>query len=275
VRIHHLNCGSLCPVGGRLLDGRSAGLRGRLVCHVLLLEAPGGLVLVDTGLGTRAVAAAEEWLGRGPLTMLAPRLDAAETAAAQVRRLGFAVEDVRDIVVTHLDLDHAGGIADFPSARVHVHRRELEAALGARGAAGQRYRAAQWRHAPRWVTHEAQGGPEGRWNGFDAVRPLDERAPDVLLIPLFGHSRGHSGVAVRRDDGSWLLHAGDAYFHEDEMRRVPSCPPLLVAVQRLDDVDHATRVANQGRLRALAGAGVATVFCSHDAAELARLQARA
>jgi glyoxylase-like metal-dependent hydrolase (beta-lactamase superfamily II) len=246
------------------------------VCHVLLIEAPAGLVLVDTGLGTRALADAVGWLGRGPVAMLAPRLDAAETAAAQVRRLGFSVEDVRDIVITHLDLDHAGGIADFPAARVHVHRRELEAALGARSvAAAQRYRAAQWRHAPRWVTHEATSGPEGRWNGFEAVRPLDERAPDILMVPLFGHSRGHSGVAVRRADGSWLLHAGDAYFHEDEMRRVPRCPPLLAAVQRLDDDDHAMRVANQGRLRALAGAGVATVFCSHDAAELARLQSSA
>jgi glyoxylase-like metal-dependent hydrolase (beta-lactamase superfamily II) len=276
VRIHHLNCGSLCPVGGRLVDGRSAGLRARLVCHVLLIEAPTGLVLVDSGLGTRAVADAAGWLGRGPVAMLAPRLDASETAAAHVRRLGFSVDDVRDIVITHLDLDHAGGIADFPQARIHVHRRELEVALGARGlATAGRYRAVQWRHAPRWVAHEVTTGPESRWNGLEAIRAIDEKSADILLVPLFGHSRGHAGIAVRRDDGSWLLHAGDAYFHEDEMRPRPSCPPLLSALERLDDDDHAARVANQARLRALATSQVATVFCSHDAAELARLQADA
>ncbi|MFD0510570.1 MBL fold metallo-hydrolase [Streptomyces aureus] len=31
--------------------------------------------------------------------------------------LGYAVDDVRHIVLTHLDLDHAGGLPDFPRAR--------------------------------------------------------------------------------------------------------------------------------------------------------------
>ena len=37
MRIHHLNCGSACPVGGRLFDGYSRGLTAHLVCHCLLV----------------------------------------------------------------------------------------------------------------------------------------------------------------------------------------------------------------------------------------------
>ncbi|WP_051484150.1 MBL fold metallo-hydrolase [Rhizobium sp. CF080] len=43
-----------------------------------------------------------------------------DTAAWQIQSLGYPARDVRHIVLTHLDFDHAGGIADFPRARIHV-----------------------------------------------------------------------------------------------------------------------------------------------------------
>ena len=55
MRIHHLNCGCMCPVGGALFDGFSRGIRGTLICHCLLVESDQGLVLVDTGFGTRDI----------------------------------------------------------------------------------------------------------------------------------------------------------------------------------------------------------------------------
>jgi hypothetical protein len=58
MRVHHLNCISTCPLGGRLMDGRTGSLvrRGELACHCLLAETDAGLVLVDAGLGLRDVA---------------------------------------------------------------------------------------------------------------------------------------------------------------------------------------------------------------------------
>ncbi|MGC2038290.1 MAG: MBL fold metallo-hydrolase, partial [Paraburkholderia caledonica] len=56
--VHHLNCISTCPLGRRLMDGRTRSLaeRGLLTCHCLLVETTAGLVLVDTGFGLRDVA---------------------------------------------------------------------------------------------------------------------------------------------------------------------------------------------------------------------------
>jgi len=71
-------------------------------------------VLVDTGLGLLDVAVPLRRLGPGFLAAMHPRLDANETAARQVERLGFSREDVRDVLLTHLDPDHAG---DFPIFR--------------------------------------------------------------------------------------------------------------------------------------------------------------
>src|SRR5690606_12150282 len=110
-------------------------------------------------------------------------------------------------------------LADFPEATVHVHRREHEAAT----AAGQtRYIGAQWAHEPRWTLH-GDGGED--WFGFAGVRALGDREPDILLIPLPGHSMGHAGVAVRGERG-WLLHAGDAYFFHGQIQTPPVRAPL-------------------------------------------------
>ena len=274
MRAHHLNTGTLCPMSARLVHGTGDWLaRARLVCHVLLLETGDGLTIVEKGLGT-AHNPDTARLGRAWLRQVAPKLRPEETALAQVRALGFSPRDVRHIVLTHLDLDHAGGIADFPEATVHVHVREHRAATQREGnRAGMRYIEGHLRHAPRWSLFD-DGGE--RWFDLEGVRALDERRSDVLLVPLPGHTTGHTGVAVRTDRG-WLLHAGDAYFFHGQVETPPHAPFVLRMFQRRSDMDRAARTANQERIRALVaqhGAEV-TPFCAHDPVDLARLQAAA
>jgi glyoxylase-like metal-dependent hydrolase (beta-lactamase superfamily II) len=181
--------------------------------------------------------------------MTRPQLREEHTAARQVERLGYARSDVRHVVVTHLDVDHAGGIADFPDAKIHVHRREHAAAMKpATLGEKHRYRKAHFAGNPRWELHDAGGDA---WFGFESVRAV---ADDVVMIPLPGHTRGHCAVAVRAPEGSgveWLLHCGDAYFFHGEIGQAPWCPPALAAFQRIVAVDNRARLANVERLREL------------------------
>ena len=273
MRVHHLNAATLCPASARLVNGRGPWLgRARLVCHVLAIETARGVVLVDTGLGTGDLAAPAR-LGATWVRQVAPRLDPAEPVVAQLPGLGLAPADVRAVVLTHLDLDHAGGIADLPAAPIHVHARELAAATGGLGTrAALRYRPAHAAHGPRWAPFE-DGGET--WFGFAGVRALDAAEPDILLVPLRGHTSGHTGVAVRTDAG-WLLHAGDSYFFHGQVQTPPHAPLALRWFQGRSDVDRAARRANQERVRALAAAhgDEVTVFCAHDPVDFDRLRAR-
>ena len=278
MRIHHLNCGTCCPPGGRFFDGYSAMPHAHLVCHCLLVETEAGLVLVDTGYGARDVARPDERLARFFRAMNRPQLRPEETAVAQVRALGLDPADVRHIVVTHLDFDHAGGLEDFPHATVHVTAREKEVADERRGGvfvSRKRYRPQQWDEMQDWSLYPLGGGE--RWFGFDAVRDLRGLPPEILLVPLAGHTWGHVGVAIREDDGRWLFHAGDAYFHHGEVggaRR--SCPPGLRGYQRLMEVDTQARQANQARLRRLQRehGDALRMFCAHDLIEFETLAGR-
>jgi len=278
MRIHHLNCGTCCPVGGRLFDGRSDAPLGHLVCHCLLIESEAGLILVDTGFGTRDVDHPHRRLSEFFLKLNNIQLRPEETAVAQVRALGFDPKDVRHIVLTHLDFDHAGGIEDFPHAAIHLTSREKEVADARKGGAfvgRKRYRPQQWDEVEDWRLYPFGGGE--RWFGFDAVRDLDGLPPEILLVPLAGHTWGHVGVAVQEDRGGWLLHAADAYFYRGEIgSETYECTPGLRGYQALMEVDRRARLANQAKLRRLSldHAGDVRIFCAHDAVEFELLAAQ-
>jgi glyoxylase-like metal-dependent hydrolase (beta-lactamase superfamily II) len=243
LRVHHLNCATLRPPMAGLTEA------GRMVCHCLLIETGAGLVLVDTGFGTGDVTRPEETLHPLVRQNLTPDLLLHETAFAQVEALGFATSDVRHIVLTHLDCDHAGGLRDFPAAAVHVSAAGYAAMQKPpTPEVAARYVARQWEHGPEWVVEPA-GGDE--WFGLAGVRPLTG-LDELLLVPLDGHLTGHSGVAVPRADGRWLLHAGDAAFHRGRIapEHAP-CPPLTEPMERGGATDEKEYAATIERLTAL------------------------
>jgi len=271
MRIEHINCGSMCPVGGVLTFGGT-----QLVCHCLVIETERhGLVLVDTGLGMRDVLQPETRLSPFFINMNRMALREDETAVRHVGRLGYKASDVQHIILTHLDFDHAGGVNDFPNATLHVLRVEADAARDERKTfiGMRRYRPQQWNHALQWRLYESVGEP---WFGFRSVRQLDGLPPEIMLVPLVGHTRGHCGVAIRQKN-HWLLHAGDAYFSADEIAPLEHhCPLGMRVYQRMMEVDHDARMYNQWRLRKLRREHSTEVhiFCSHDKRELEALRAK-
>lgn len=269
-RVHHLSCASMCPYGGKWFGGDGAPwTKAELCAHVLLIEADRGLVLVDTGFGVDQVRT-PKLLGQPFRAAVQPSLSEAQTALRQVEALGFSASDVRHIVPTHLDIDHAGGLPDFPEAELHVWRPEMNAVHNPRLKERPRYIKHLFAHGPKWRPHDVDGD---EWMGFEAVCALPGVDPEVLIVPLPGHSRGHSAIAVKEADG-WLLHCGDAYFHRDQVATPPGCPPGLRAFQAVVGLERKRRLQNEERLRELnerKGTEV-RMFCAHDLHELETLR---
>lgn len=257
MKVHHLNCGTMRP----------PLVAGGIVAHCLLIETDGGLVLVDTGFGANEVMNPGATINALSRKLLNPLLDINETAIYQVEKRGYGAEDVRHILLTHLDLDHAGGLRDFPNATVHVLDTELDAATNPRSTKERmRFPKAQ-REGVTFETHRAEGE---NWFGFEAVKDIPGLPEDILMVPLIGHTRGHTGIAVKDDDG-WLLHAGDAYFYRGEIETPPSNIFALKLTARQTETIREQRLSNVERLKELKASGEAEVFCAHDPVELARL----
>jgi glyoxylase-like metal-dependent hydrolase (beta-lactamase superfamily II) len=244
--VYHLNCGIL-----------HAPPNPQVACHCLLLACDGRLALIDTGIGLQDIANPLERIGRPAIDAAGFQFHERLTAVRQVERLGFRAADVTDIVLTHCDPDHVGGLADFPAAAVHVSEEEA-----ARLESGHwRYSTAQCVHRPQWVT---QPRSAVRWFGTEA-RPLPLAGTEAFLVPLFGHTLGHCGVAIR-DGDRWLLHVGDAYYLRGELT-TDDHPVSALAAQAADD--DAMRRESLDVLRRLSrdrGAEI-EMFGYHDFAE--------
>jgi glyoxylase-like metal-dependent hydrolase (beta-lactamase superfamily II) len=216
------------------------------VCHVLLCETENGLVLVDTGFGLKDCAVPSRI---GPARfLLGPKLDPDETAARQVERLGFRTADVRHIVTTHFDIDHIGGLADFPEAQIHVTAAEVAGAMTSPNRRERfRFQPGQWAHGPRIVQHDPDGEA---WRGFAAARELDAIAPGIVLVSLPGHTRGHACVAV--DAGHrWVLHCGDAFYYRGTIDGHTHVPVTVKLSESMIAADRARVRDNHARLTEL------------------------
>lgn len=200
---------------GRVRPKRGArGLRRYLVddwsettlpVNIFLIEHPQGLCLVDAG-QTAAAGQPGYFPSWYPFFRLARfELGPADDAAAQVAAAGYAIKDIRWVVLTHLHTDHVGGIAAFANADILVTRTEWERAQGV----GGRLRGYLPQYWPANLTPhlmEFTGPAVGPFAGSCDVA-LDGR---LTLVPLPGHTPGHAALLVRVDAGRSYLCAGDA-----------------------------------------------------------------
>lgn len=221
----------------------------------VLLEVAPGITAIDTFYGGRErytaaylIAAREPGLVEtGPTT-------SHEHVVAGLERLSISPRDLAHVVVTHIHLDHAGGvgaIADtFPSATIHVH------------AAGARHLADPTRLVDSATRIYGADRMSALFGPVVPVAPdrinaledgdrieLGERALDVMATP--GHAK-HQVALV--DDATGVVFTGDALgIHPPDLPVLrPATPP--------PDYDLEAALSSIGRIRDAATAGGTLLF---------------
>ena len=117
-----------------------------------------------------------------------------------LKQIGIAAESVEDIVVTHMHYDHAGNIAAFPKARLHLQEKEMAYCTG------------------RCMCHAAMRSPFEARDVAQAVERLHagqlvfhdgdaEIAPGVSLHLIGGHTAGLQVVRVATERAGWCWPA--------------------------------------------------------------------
>jgi len=154
----------------------------------LLVEHPDGLVLIDTGVGAKEDA---KFLDIYGIEAVVPghrsMLDAALAAA------GFAAEDVRVVINTHLHFDHAGGntrleadgtvVAAFPHARYLVHAGEHHYAMHPNERTAASYFPRNWE-------------PLRGTGQLELVASGIELLPGIRMQATPGHTPHHQSIVI-------------------------------------------------------------------------------
>ena len=128
--------------------------------HAFLLDTPEGCILFDAGCHPKAMEGAwpPELCGNPYVT------GPGENLPDQLARIGVDPGRITKVVLSHLHLDHAGGVHLFPQADVYVHQRELEqvmsdAAAGTLDLFHVQCDVDSWKAAgTRWVPVSADAG---------------------------------------------------------------------------------------------------------------------
>jgi glyoxylase-like metal-dependent hydrolase (beta-lactamase superfamily II) len=173
------------------------------------IEHPEGVIVVDTGAAAH-LKSLPRW---HPYFRFAVRFDIEpeQEAGPQLRGLGIGARDVKTVVLTHLHIDHDGGLAHFPHSRILASAGEIARTSGIAGAM-LGYLPKRW---PKWFAPEPLAWQPTACGPFASSAPISA-AGDVIAVPTPGHTPNHLSVVVRDGDHEIML-AGDASYLESTM----------------------------------------------------------
>lgn len=227
-----------------------------LPIYAWAIEHEEGVILVDTG-ETSRVHQHGYFPSWHPFYRRAARFSVHpdEEIGTQLRRLGIAPRDVRQVVLTHLHTDHAGGLTDLTNARFWVAEQEYRKASGLFGKV-QGYLPHRW---PRWWQPNFINFDRGAFGPFEKSMSLT-RTGDILIVPTPGHTPDHVSVIVCGSPS--LFIAGDTSYNQQ----------LLIA-GKIDGVSPNEKVARAtlGKIAALAKDRPLVYLPSHDPQSAKRL----
>jgi N-acyl homoserine lactone hydrolase len=173
------------------------------------IEHPEGVIVVDTGAAAH-LKSLPRW---HPYFQLAVRFDIEpeQEVGPQLKNLGIGPRDVRTVVLTHLHIDHDGGLAHFPNSRILADAGEIARTAGIKGAL-LGYLPKRW---PQWFDPEPLAWQPAAYGPFSRSARLTE-AGDVIAVPTPGHTPDHLSVIVRDGDAQIML-AGDTSYLDSAM----------------------------------------------------------
>jgi glyoxylase-like metal-dependent hydrolase (beta-lactamase superfamily II) len=221
------------------------------------IEHPEGVIVVDTGANVR-LKALPRW---HPFFQFAVRFDIEpeQEVGPQLRQLGINARDVKTVVLTHLHIDHDGGLAHFPHSRILADRDEIARTSGISGAFNG-YLPNRW---PKWFAPEALVWQPSPYGPFTRSARITQ-AGDILAVPTPGHTPSHISVIVRDGDQDIML-AGDASYLESTM--------LSGTVDGVSQ-DESVAKATHADIRALCAQRPLVYLPTHDPRAAERLQQR-
>lgn len=175
--------------------------RFRCPVPAVLLQTDGGWVLLDTGFNTALIRDPALHRRYFPTVEYQPVLPGpGEPIEESLADIGIDVDDIHLVGLSHLHVDHAGGLKLFAGrVPVHAQRRELEYGLS--------NHPEPEKHAIFRVDFD---DPRIDWQLADGEA---EVAPGITAVPTYGHTPGHQSFVVELDEavgGGGVVFAFDA-----------------------------------------------------------------
>lgn len=209
-----------------------------------LIDHPQGKVLFDTGNAFETVNNKHEHWG-GIVAAYDPVMTEDQWCVNAIKKIGVNPEEIKYVILSHLHLDHAGGVGHFPNARYVVQRDELHFAYVPDPYMKLAYIRKDFDKDVDWLILEG-------WkdNGFDLFG-------DGSIIIYFtpGHTPGHQSILVNLPNSGPMFFAADSCYTQANLQDGTLPGLMWNAAETVRSVDF---------MRHMADTRGATIVTGHD-----------
>jgi N-acyl homoserine lactone hydrolase len=190
-------------------------------CPAFLITHPtAGRILVDTSLHPSIAARPSENFGRLAARIAQPRVEPGRDLPSQLRERDVDPKAIRLVVMTHLHMDHASGIAYFPSSTFVLSDVEWRVATSGSRPLLRGYRPQHYDYAFDYRLIDFDGSRIESYSTFGRTFDLlGDGSIRLAFTP--GHTRGHMCVILRLRERDFAI-AGDAVY---TVRQLEGGPP--------------------------------------------------
>ncbi len=248
IRLIAMEGGTVTMKESHLMVGGSERQRV-LPIPMFLIEHPDGLVLFDTGCNPKVAVDPVACWGK-IASYLGVRMSPEQAVDEQIKLHGYKPQDVKYVVVSHLHLDHSGGLALFPQAKFFIMKGELNYAY--------------------WPDRSARASfkledllPTRRFDWVELSDDTDLLGDgSLVMIKTPGHTPGHASLLIRFAHRHPLLITGDAAHIRAQLESFAPMPA---------DFDQRLAIASLKRIKEVSEREGAQVWVMHDPDDWAEL----
>jgi glyoxylase-like metal-dependent hydrolase (beta-lactamase superfamily II) len=176
----------------------------------ILVRHPAGDLLIDAGNSShfkQDISIYPFWM-RLILQSLAGQLNPEVPLPEMLRRAGEDPSKLRWAILSHVHLDHAGGLMDLPRIPVLMTREEILFANDSAAQAKGYVLAAYTKVLPNPTAPTLQFDPKP-YETFDESADLYHDG-SVVVVPLRGHTPGSAGIFVNLSSTKRFFYVGDS-----------------------------------------------------------------
>ena len=192
-------------------------------CPAFLITHPSaGAILVDTSLHSSIAAEPSENFGRLASRFARPRIEPGKDLPSQLRERGADPRSIQLVVMTHMHMDHASGISEFPSSTFILSSTEWTAATTGSRPLLRGYRPQHYDFAFDYRVVDFDGPRVDSYSTF--ARTFDLLGDGSIRLAFTpGHTVGHMCVLARLEDRDFVI-AGDAVYTTRQLEGGPGQP---------------------------------------------------